>query len=310
MANTTTFICPNHLLMKRLTALLFMLLLMRQLPAQVNPCDRTRPNIPYSTLPGDTTVVYPQGTRLTFNRCEFFDIRNCLTVTEAFDLPAIQQAGFTTMTDNGILLATAGMLKIELSTACNGRNYFEVPVRVEMPVWFSHGGCADTSGNGFRLYTSSGGLWNDTLRTPVETITRNGKKFIVLLIRNALNINWDKPVPANKIKFKTKALGSISRLTVSGGCPLTQIHFYPGRNSRKVIAKIPCFNRPETVFISAKGYSKSGDTVNLAPIPFTQVKHGNRMKNCRPRTRGPVIKRILGIFPIRKGAVYRKYFIA
>jgi hypothetical protein len=276
--------------------------------AQPNPCDRY--NIPYNSVPGDTTVVYPQGTRITFNRCEFFDIRECLTVTEAFSLEAVQAAGFTTQTEKGGLLVTGGMLKIELSPACNGRTTFEVPVIVEMPLLGPQGSCAVTDSNRYRLYTTTNSLWSDTNKIEVKKTIINGRKFIRFIMNGAFGVNWDMPMKTTKIKFKTKNLPQLYQVSVSTDCPLTMVHFYPKRNKRKVIVRLPCTGNQVNVYIAAKGLNKDGDTVTKASTPLNMINHGSSMKNCKAsRVKAPVIKRILGIFPVRRGAVYRKYFI-
>ena len=73
--------------------------------AQKNPCDTDIKNYDYKKDNTDTTITLKNGTQLTLNRCEFFDIRDCIEYREIRTLKDLQETGTTTMDNNGNVLS-------------------------------------------------------------------------------------------------------------------------------------------------------------------------------------------------------------
>lgn len=108
-----------------------MFLLSSLAAAAQNPCDGRGPA--YANVPGDTTIILKGGAQAVFNRCEFFDLRECLDIREIYQVEEIDAAGLTTQDTRGRSLATYGMLSISLRPGCTERACFEVPVTLRIP---------------------------------------------------------------------------------------------------------------------------------------------------------------------------------
>src|SRR6185436_9582684 len=142
-----------------------------------DPCNTK--GVPYSLLPQDTTITLPHGTQLTFNRCEYFDLRECLEITEAYDVESIRRQNLTTLDRNGNVLLSAGMFCIKLIGDCSPKPCFEVPVKVRMPMpGLSSNGCAKCGRGTFRLYRSRDGIWADSTGNNFRTFDSAGKVWI------------------------------------------------------------------------------------------------------------------------------------
>jgi hypothetical protein len=99
--------------------------------AQKSPCDRS---VSASVFPEDTTIVLPSGTTLTFNRCEYFDSRNCIEIKELTDTSDLRRVGLNMVDENGKPLLTSGMLKVALKNC--GKTCFEIPIKIKAKVRF------------------------------------------------------------------------------------------------------------------------------------------------------------------------------
>lgn len=276
-----------------------------------NPCERA--GVPYSSLPADTTIILPQGTMLTFNRCEFFDLRDCLDFDEMYDPVSVESRGFTTQDANGNMLLTCGMFRIRLNTGCSERSCFEVPVKIRMPYRLnlvnSPGIAADRCARcaprtGVRLYTSNGGNWDDTTQVKSQIIEIDGKKyfeFYATCANRAYNCDCRMP-GTTKIRFKSRHV-DMEKLLIRSACPVGILKYYvTGNKKRKIDVKLPCTDQ-EKLFISC--VLENG---KIEERVLTSLDHGRARKNCKSK-KGPVIRRILGIFPVRGGAYFRKYFV-
>ena len=49
--------------------------------AQNSPCDSANKKTT-AAFPADTTITLENGTSITFNRCDFFEVRNCVSFKE------------------------------------------------------------------------------------------------------------------------------------------------------------------------------------------------------------------------------------
>ena len=107
---------------------LFLLLLLAccDVWGQKNPCNPT--GAPYTSLPGDTTITLKSGSTLTFNRCEFFDMRDCMQIIEINDTAGLQREGVNMYDKEGNILLTSGMIKIDMKD-CD-KKCFDVPVKL------------------------------------------------------------------------------------------------------------------------------------------------------------------------------------
>ncbi|HEV7783636.1 MAG TPA: hypothetical protein VGO58_20330 [Chitinophagaceae bacterium] len=237
--------------------------------AQKNPCNPT--GIPYASLPGDTTLLLPQGTYVTFNRCEFFDLRDCLEFDELYDQASVVSRGFTTQDNNGNILLTCGMFRIRLKPGCSEKECFEVPVKIRMPYQPNLGGSiSDTCGKcpprTIRLFTSNGGNWSDTSKLDSRIIEVDGKKyfgFMATCANKAYNCDCAKK-GKTKVRFKSRGDLKIDELFIRAACPVSILKFYQPTNSsrRRIVVKLPCL-RQDQLFVRVVGTDASGQVIKL-----------------------------------------------
>lgn len=281
---------------------------------QKNPCNPT--GAPYTTLPGDTTLILKGGTQITFNRCEYFDLRDCLEFDELLDQQSIDASGLTTQDDEGNTLLSCGMLKIKLTPDCSGKTCFDVPIRVRIPfsINFSFGGkadsCASCDSRGIRLFIATGNTWSNTNTPPYKIIELEGKKYFEFYSQcGNISFNCDCCIwrATTKVKFKAKNMARLDSLIIRTACPVGVLKFTPKKKGKKIVVKMACRNQGSFI-VSAKGTGTTGETIVFGPRQINQMDHGRGRKNCSSK-KGKVIKRILGIFPIREGYYYKKYFI-
>src|SRR6185503_487272 len=189
--------------MKKLTCFLFIAFFVFICNGQKNPCNHQ--GLPYIKVPGDTTITLPHGTQLTFNRCEYFDLRDCLEITEAYDVESIRRQNLTTLDRNGNVLLSAGMFCIKLIGDCSPKPCFEVPVKVRMPMpGLSSNGCAKCGRGTFRLYRSRDGIWADSSGNNFRTFDSAGKVWIEFYADCPMCYNADCCIDLDAGKTKVK----------------------------------------------------------------------------------------------------------
>lgn len=272
--------------------------------AQKNPCNPTG-DIAYSSMPQDTTIILPQGTRLTFNRCEYFDIKDCLGITEAYDVESMRRQNLTTLDRNGNALLSAGMFCVYLSNDCQThKECFEVPVKVSMPLpGTSASECGKCEQGTFRLYNSRDGFWSDSSRN-FKVVERDGRNWLEFTIACAnICYNGDCIVrTGGKTKIKVKKIHRLEKVEISMECPAGILKYEPKKGRRKVIARLPCMiaDRDKTKVV-ATGYDRAGNPVVSSSISVSELKHGWGRRKCRGDDK--MGKRS------KKGSFYKKYII-
>jgi len=269
--------------------------------AQKNPCNPT--GLPYTSLPGDTTVILPHGTRLTFNRCEYFDIRDCLDLTEAYDIESMRRQNLTTLDQNGNVLLSAGMFCMKLTGDCDAKPCFEVPVKIAMPLPNPSGNnCGRCQRGTFRLYNSSTGIWSDSSNNNFKITEINGQTWIEFTAPCAnicFNADCCMDLHAGKTKVKVKNIGKLESVEMTIECPVGVLKYFPKKGRKKVIARLPCFES-STIKISAKGEDKAGNIVSSPEQPIRELKHSRGKRKCEADKMGK---------KTREGRFYKKYII-
>lgn len=226
------------------------------LSAQKNPCNPQ--GLPYAKIPGDTTITLKHGTQLTFNRCEYFDIKDCLEITEAYDIQSIQQQNLTTLDRNGNVLLSAGMFCMRFTGECVTKKCFEVPVKVRMPLpGLSSNDCGQCIRNSFRLYRSRDGIWADSTNDNFKIIDSAGRKWLEFNADCPMCYNADccLDLDAGKTKLKVKGLSSLDWVEITNECPVAVLKYFPKAGRKKVIARLPCVEKGSAK-ISATGVDK------------------------------------------------------
>jgi hypothetical protein len=267
--------------------------------AQKSPCNPL--GLPYTTVPGDTTITLPHGTQLTFNRCEYFDIRECLELIEAYDITSIREQNLTTLDRNGNALLSAGMFCIRMTGDCASRPCFEVPVKIRMPLpGSSSNSCGKCETGTFRLYNSSDGFWSDSSNNKFKIIDSAGRSWIEFKAYcGNICYNADCKLKTGKTKIKVKGMARLDTVEISMQCPVGVLKFTPKKGGKKVIVNLPCYETG-AARILAKGYDASGSPVYFPESPVKDMKHSHGMRKCKSKEMGK---------KTRSGSFYKKYIL-
>ena len=259
------------------------------------------------TCKKDTTIILPQGTRLTFNRCEYLELKDCLEFTEANSAQSILNNGLSLMTVDGKPLASCGMIKIELKKNCTDITCLKYPVKVLFPIPGNSecDYCKKLAGVWF--ITPKG--WRGTNRSNVKIIKKDRKRFYQLEIQCPNTwINCDCiAAKGDKRKFKIERPYKIVDLKLSIDCPTVVYEFKPERRKNVIKEKIPCWRGEKTVMATI--VNKQGDTLLLPPQPLNDLPKRTLFPRCSRTKESVIIGKRLWIFPVYQREMYRKYII-
>jgi hypothetical protein len=284
--------------------LLFVLFISNTLMAQKNPCDTDIKNYDYKKDNTDTTIALKNGTQLTFNRCEFFDIRDCIEYREIRTLQDLQETGTTTMDNKGNILLTCGMFKMKFNGGDCTNECLQVSVKVRIPMLSnSCVGSADSN----RLYKrNDNGTWEKLNDDVKEVADANGKKYFEFYTKCGGGYNCDKKLATAIVKFKSKKIKHLLTLNLTANCPILNLHFTSGRRNNIIYAKVPCL-LPDSILLKFEGRDKDGNTATIT----------KRLSECQPKFKPTkcnpigqkIVRNILGIFRTRERNIYGKYII-
>jgi hypothetical protein len=287
--------------------LLFVLFISKALIAQTNPCDTDIKNYDYKKDNTDTTITLKNGTQLTFNRCEFFDIRDCIEYREIRTLQDLQETGTTTMDNNGNVLLTCGMLKLKFNGGDCTNECLQVAVKVRIPMLFFT--CFDSRAINNLYKRNNAGKW-EIMSTPVKEVRGNdGKNYFEFYTTCGGEFNCDKKIDdgqLNMVKFKTKKIKNLTSLNISSNCPLLSLNFTSGRRNNIIYAKVPCLT-PDSIMLKFEGRDKDG---NIATITkrLSECQPKFKATKCKPISQ-KLVRNILGLFRTRERNIYGKYII-
>jgi hypothetical protein len=269
--------------------LLFVLFISNVLMAQTNPCDTDIKNYDYKKDNTDTTITLKNGTQLTFNRCEFFDIRDCIEYREIRTLQDLQETGTTTMDNNGNVLLTCGMFKMKFNGGDCTNECLQVSVKVRLPMLSNPClGSADSN----RLYKR-----NDNA---------NGKRYFEFYTKCGGGYNCDKKLATTIIKFKSKKIRHLLTLNLTANCPILNLHFTSGRRNNIIYAKVPCLT-PDSVILKFEGRDKDGNTATITKR-LSECQPKFKPTKCKPISQ-KLVRNIIGLFRTRERNIYGKYII-
>jgi hypothetical protein len=270
---------------------------------QQTPFDTSlKSNAHFST---DTTIVLENGTTLTFSRCDFFEVRICLTIKEIRSTNDAVAAGLTTMDTDGNVLLTCGMLTIDIDVAECAKKCFDNPVKVRIPVL--NNDCAASTQNRL-LYTSDkDGLWKPSQLVSNIVKDQNGKEYFEFETPCAGKFNCDKRMQTVRVKFKAKHASELQKIGITSRCPVMNTGFVTKKHRKNIVmAEIPCLN-PDSINITATIINRNGDEkIISSPLSKLQTKYTNAGCN---KISNKVMRRILGIFALRQRNIYRKYIL-
>lgn len=264
--------------------------------AQKSPCDSAKSN---NAFPADTTIILSNGTQLTFNRCDFFDIRNCVEYKEIRTVKDLQASGLSTLDNEGNVLLSCGMFIMDFSSGNCGVKCLNHPVKIRIPMLF-YACASSTLAN--RLYVSDdSGNWKP-LNSPYQEVTlADGKKYFEFYSTCGGKFNCDKKLHYSIVKFKARSGKRLDKLNVSSNCPLLNMDFTTSRRKNIIYAKIPCVN-PDSLMITV-----TGDGINVSK-PLSSLVSRYTKSSCVIIS-NKVERRVLGIVKFRQRNIYHKYLI-
>lgn len=268
--------------------------------AQKTPCAEA------SGFSKDTTLTLQDGTQVIFNRCDFFEIKDCLEITEIRDLPTLEQSGLSMIDSAGNILLTCGMVQLKYSKDAECSQLpecFPTPFKIRIPVMTR---LCMTSTERRRLYRF--GPTRSWVEVPGgQLITDvNGRLYFEFTTTCVGGHNCDQRLNTFPVKFKSKHLKEITSLRILSNCPPIAMDFTPGRRNNIVWAKLACLN-PDSVIIHVKGEDDKGNLVEFRK-PLSQLKTNYRRTICNKES-DQAMRRILGIFPRLERRIYRKYLV-
>jgi hypothetical protein len=261
---------------KKLTSFLFIVLIVFKGNGQKNPCNDA--GVPYSSLPGDTTIVLKSGTTLTFNRCEFFDVKDCIEIKDIETPEDMERERLEMYDDRGNQLLSYGMIVIQMDSCI--KKIFEVPVKFRMKIGKALA-CVDTVTVVPLLFLNGSSGWARPKDIKSRVVTINGEKYVEFETRTPVGA-WNLDVLKNgrPVKFIAPKGYTIVRVKIGVGCPLFFVDEYPYKDRRSVKIKLRCAN-PARVFVDYTIYNRNKDTSLIKRKTFLDfVKHGNSRLKC------------------------------
>jgi hypothetical protein len=288
--------------MKRVLIILSATVFVVNLNAQKNPCDRA--GVPYSSLPGDTTITLPSGTQITFNRCEYFDLRECLEILEINDTAGLREAGLSMTDENGIPLLTCGMLSIKLNEC--GKTCFEVPIKIKVRIKFED--CNGIANSVPNLFVANGSVWSQQPEDKIKRVTENNIKYLEIYSTCSVIINCDVKKPGRKVKFIAPKGDKIERLRIGRNCPLFYSDSKFSKPKRKQKAKIYCGD-PDKTNVQAVLIDKQNEKVSTDQKKMSEMISGKAKIKCKDSKKS-FFHRLFDWQNKPKSSTHKKYFIS
>jgi hypothetical protein len=261
------------------------------------------------TCSADTLITLSAGTQLIFNRCEYLEIKDCLSFTETVNSDAISYNGLSLMDTRGSPLASCGMLLITMKPGCTESECFRIPVKVRFPVPINND-CDYCRRNAGVWDISSDGGWTQEQgkNNVVRKVRVQGELFYEFKIYcpNKWK-NCDCKLPkGKKVKFKTKRGYQLANVKVTSDCPTAVIELTSKRRTNIAKEKIPCLLGDKAV--TAMIIESMGDTLTLAKMPLNDLPKRTAFSRCK-RTKKHIKDYHSGIPPAADRLLYRKYSI-
>lgn len=287
--------------MKRFLITLATTFVIINLNAQKNPCERA--GIPYSSLPGDTTITLPSGSTITFNRCEFFDLRGCLEIKEINDTSGLREAGLSMTDENGTPLLTCGMLSVSLKDC--GKTCFEVPIKIKIRIKFED--CNGTTNSVPNIFIANGSVWSQQPEEKIKRVTENNVKFLEIFSNCSVVINCDVKKPGRKVKFIAPKGIKIESIRIGRNCPLFYSDSKFSKSKRKQKAKIYC-GEPDKTTVQAVLIDKQNKKATTNQKIMSEMRSGIAKIKCADPKKG-FFRRFFDWRYKPKSNTHKKYFL-
>lgn len=262
----------------------------------------------------DTTIWLNELVYVVFNRCEYLKKEDCLDIQVANTSADVLGSGLTLMDESGAALASCGMIKIypKDSSATGGcSDCFDYPLKVYMKA--PDNADCDFCGRNARMYRIlESGNWEAQDRRKdrdIRVVTIDNIKYyqFTLTCPNSW-VNCDCPIAGTLVKIKIPRKYKIRQLKIYSDCPVTVTEALLSKHSnRKASTRLWC--GIPNYMISGEIEDADGNVFILAPQPLNDLKKRVLFSSCPKIRNGGYEKKILGIWKLKKRAIYRKYII-
>ena len=271
--------------------------------AQKTPCNDAD-----SHSGSDTTIVLANGTQVTFNRCDFFDFKDCIELTEVRTVKDLEERGLNTMDNDGNLLLTCGMFifKINQSEDCGNVTCLQRPVRIRIPELKTP--CMSNLSVTNNLYSIDAANRWTRMDGGQEITDSSGTKYLQFSTMCGGKFNCDQKFSrtAFNVKFKTRKYKKINAIKVTSNCPLMRYSCDSSKRNKVMYIRLPCAN-PDSLMITVFLTDANGESIKITK-PLSQFISKFTRSSC-PEISKIVKRRILGIFPLRERNIYHKYLV-
>lgn len=272
--------------------------------AQKSPCDSATAKTS-GIFPADTTIILENGTSVTFNRCDFFEVRNCISLKEIRSAEDARAAGLTTMDNQGNVLLSCGMFVLDMASGGCSIQCLNNPIKIKIPVL--QNACAAATGARVLYISNPLGRWQQSQIVSTIKKDANGKEYFEFETKCAGSFNCDQKMQTFRVKFKAGNAKTLEKIEVAAKCPVMNASFTTKKNRNTiVIAKLPCIS-PDSLHITATLVDKNGSTVTISK-PLSQLKTTFKKSACI-RKGGKAVRNILGIFKLWQRDIYGKYIV-
>lgn len=254
----------------------------------------------------DTTIILEDKTQIVFNICEYKEYQNCIDIQTANNSNDLLINGMSLSDTTGEPIASCGMIKIGLKPNSTKSNCLKYAVTVRFPVPDDKD--CNVCGRNARVWgVGTNGRWsqNQGRNKKIRTIIVDGKKYYQLKIKciNSWS-NCDCKKKYNKVKFLADGDYKILNLKILFNCPTAL--YETTKEKKKVTALLPCFVGEKSVIGTL--ISSKGDTLQLPLTSIDSLEKRVIFSKCK-KIKKEVVKKWLGIFPLAKRELYRKYII-
>ena len=241
----------------------------------------------------DTTLIFPQGTEVTMNVCDYLSIKDCFQFIEYNTGESIRNSNLTTMTADGTPLISGGMFEVKM---CK-----EVEIAVYIP-WVANP-CDSTAE--FTLWTSEGtaGTWSP-IKGTIDRVKRGGRFFLKTVVKKTTSINLDclPTTPPPKMVVKVPLGHKIISAKLSTDVPASLI-YAKKITKRKAIFNSICPCSEPLIYLEVE--NPDGE---IHILDYTELNDYDTHEAFGQCKKNEVLKRVL-FFKVRKKSMYRKYLI-